>query len=195
MIQLCTHIFTHTHTHAMIIVCYPRSPHTYWIHINEAVLLWMQAIIITSDFFWGSRTMVARQLKWVEDPQESANVFSWRWKGWLTGWPHGHIVSRLSSIFRSLFCCHVRTNKSAYLRADTKVTKLDLSPGVHQHIGWLDICRDKLPDRTATQALHCAAIIYQSQHAEKAPLYSPRWRIFRLHRYVRPLTTWRCRYL
>lgn len=97
--------------------------------------------------------MVVRQLKWVEDPQESAKVFSWRWKGWLTGWPHGHIVSRLSSIFRSLFCCHVRTNKSAYLRADTKVTKLDLSPGVHQHIGWLDICRDKLPDRTATQAL------------------------------------------
>lgn len=157
MIQLCTHIFTNTrtHTHARIIVCYPRSLHTYWIHINEAVLLWMQAIIITSDFFsfWGCRTMAVRQLKWVEDPQESANVFSRIWKGWLTGWPHGHIVSRLSSIFRALFHCHVRANKSAYLRADTKVTKLDLSPGVHQHIGWLDICRDKLPDRTATQAL------------------------------------------
>lgn len=58
-----------------------------------------------------------------------------------------------SLLHLSLSRCHVCTNKSAYLRADTKVTELDLSPGVHQHIGWLDICGDKLLDRTATQAL------------------------------------------
>lgn len=59
-------------------------------------------------FFWGCRTMVVRRLKWVENPQESANVLSWIWKGWLTGWPHGHIVSLLSSIFLSLLlsCSH-----------------------------------------------------------------------------------------
>lgn len=103
------------------------------------------------------------QLIWEEDPRESANVLTWKGKGWLTGWPHTHsavvmqlqtIVPPLSSVFLSSCRCHVHTNKSAYLCADTKVTELDLSPGVHQHIGWFDICGDKLLDRTATQALH-----------------------------------------
>lgn len=105
-------------------------------------------------FFWGWRTMAVRQLKWVEDPQERPVFWVEYEKGdWQAD--HTDTLSLVSppSFSLSLFCCHVRTNKSAYLCADTKVTKLDLSPGVHQHIGWLDICRDKRPDRTATQAL------------------------------------------
>lgn len=54
MILLHTDTDTRTYTHAMTIVCYPHSPHIHspdCIQINEAVLLWVQAIIITTDFF------------------------------------------------------------------------------------------------------------------------------------------------
>lgn len=74
-----------------------------------------------------------------------------------------------------LSCCHVRTNKSAYLRADTKVTKLDLSPGVHQHIGWLDVCGDKLPDRTAAQALRSYYLSIPTRRKNTALLTSMKY--------------------
>lgn len=41
-----------------------------------------------------------RQLIWVEDPREGANVLTWKGKGWLTGWPHAHsaVVMQLQTI-------------------------------------------------------------------------------------------------
>lgn len=152
----------HAGTHAVTIVCYPRSPHIYWIHINEALLLCVQATIIISDFFLRLQNNGGGRSEYEWKTLGTALMF------WLENergdWQADHMhAARLWCGFKqlclffppsfSLSRCHVCTNKSAYLRADTKVTELDLSPGVHQHIGWLDICRDKLPDRTATQAL------------------------------------------
>lgn len=69
-------------------------------------------------------------------------------------WSHRQLFFFFSPLSPILFSSltHARTNKSVYLCADTKVTELDSSSGVHQHIGRLDICGDKLLHRTATSA-------------------------------------------
>lgn len=81
-----------------------------------------------------------------------------------TNTPHGTVVQFKIAVFLPLssilqVCTLSHSNKSVYLRADTKVTQLDLSSGVHQHIGRLDICGDKLLDRTATSAICCLPFI------------------------------------
>lgn len=148
------HIHTHTHTHATDYCLLPLSP-----QLNT--FQWAFAVVGAGHnynkwffFFLRLENNGGEAVKMSGRPSGEASVWVEYEKGdWQAD--HTDTLSLVSppSFSLSLFCCHVRTNKSAYLCADTKVTKLDLSPGVHQHIGWLDICRDKRPDRTATQAL------------------------------------------
>lgn len=107
---------------------------------------------------------------------------------------HLHSSSSLS-LSLSVYAMLTQTNQ--YLCADTKVTELDLSSGVYQHIGRLDICGDKLRHRTATSALCGVSLstrlfFFLITWPYTIP-YSPLWSIFRLHRYVSPLTTYRQR--
>lgn len=154
----------HTHTWWQGYCLPPTlSPPIYWIHINAARRgVCVCVIIIASDFFFFQRMQNNGRggaLMWEDDPGDGSDVLSVEWTLWLTSWPREHthyectgLRQRSStlqlpriSILHSFI--HSNTNKSEYLRADTKVTQLDLSSGVHQHIGRLDICGDKLLDK------------------------------------------------
>lgn len=133
-------------------------------------------------FLWGCRTMVARQLKWVEELNMRRMIDR------LTR--RTHCVSSLLHFSLSFAVMFLQTNQRTCVL--TPKSQSLTCPRVFTSIldGLTSVetnCPVELQDK------HCVAIIYQSQHAAKAPLYSPRWSIFRLHRYVRPLTTWRCR--
>lgn len=127
---------------------------------------------------------------------ECANVLSWKWKGWLTGWPHAAVMRLQTiaplppSIFLSLTVMIAQTNQSTCVL--TPKSQSLTCPRVFTSIldGLTSVETNCLIE---LQHKHCAAIICQPQLGARAPLYSPRWSIFRLHRYVRPLTTWRCR--
>ena len=104
-----THARTHTHTHTQWRdYCLPPTlSHIYWIHINEALLLCVWVIIITSDFLeaaeqwrWGG------ELMWEEDSWDPTDVLSWKWMQWLTGWPYA--CRRSHTDCTSLWWCSYR---------------------------------------------------------------------------------------
>lgn len=131
---------------------------------------------------------------WEDDPRDGSDVLSVKWILWLTSWPRAHRTAPVASEhFPSFLLSFAPTQTNQSTCVLTPKSHSLTCPRVFTSIleGLTSVKTNCLIE---LQNQHSAACLYQlctsSFFFFTQQSYSPLWSIFRLHKYVRPFTTY-----